>query len=71
MCAVIACCTTLTRGRCSEKKIKEFLPPQFHKLKGFDKDIMREYQQKLTGMIEVNAKYRCVHESRSSSLQSL
>ena len=56
----------VTTWRYSEKKIKEFLPPQFHKLKGFDKDIMREYQQKLTGMIEVNAKYRCVRASQSS-----
>jgi hypothetical protein len=55
----------LTHRACSEKKIKEFLPPQFHKLKGFDKDIMREYQQKLTGMVEVNAKYRYVQLCRS------
>jgi hypothetical protein len=42
----------------SAAKLKDFLPPQYHKLKGFEKEIAREHQQKLTGMSEVNAKYR-------------
>lgn len=41
-----------------QNKIKEFLPPQYHKTKLLDKEITREYQ-KLIGMSEVNAKYRC------------
>lgn len=36
--------------------IKEFLPQQWQKVKGIDKEIAKEYR-KLVGMSEVNAKY--------------
>ncbi|EGC38365.1 actin binding protein [Dictyostelium purpureum] len=45
-------------------KIKEYLPPSFHKKKEAEKDIYKEFR-KLTGMSESNSKFRYVQLCRS------
>ncbi|KAF2072336.1 hypothetical protein CYY_006349 [Polysphondylium violaceum] len=45
-------------------KIKEYLPPSFHKKKDAEKDIYKEFR-KLSGMSESNSKFRYVQLCRS------
>eukprot|EP01133_Synstelium_polycarpum_P004292 gene4292-5011_t len=45
-------------------KIKEYMPPSFHKKKDAEKDIYKEFR-KLVGMTDTNSKYRYVQLCRS------